>query len=104
MLTLLYGCGITGKNSMSSLSTSPDPSNFSIGKLYSTTFYKLVQDAIRETGAIVIQSTSPFVAPKSFWCIDNTLKSVGFHTKPYHNYVPSFGEWGISSPRHSHSH
>ncbi|WP_127128931.1 polyamine aminopropyltransferase [Pseudoflavitalea rhizosphaerae] len=72
----------------------PDPSNFSIGKLYSTSFYKLVQQAISEHGAIVIQSTSPFVAPKSFWCIDQTLKSVGFHTKPYHNYVPSFGEWG----------
>jgi spermidine synthase len=34
------------------------------------------------------------VAPKSFWCIDETLRSVGFFTKPYHNYVPSFGEWG----------
>ena len=72
----------------------PDPSNFSIGKLYSTTFYKQVQQAIKPDGAIVIQSTSPFVAPKSFWCIDSTLRSVGFHTKPYHNYVPSFGEWG----------
>jgi spermidine synthase len=42
----------------------------------------------------VIQSTSPYVAPKSFWCIDETVRSVGFHTAPYHNLVPSFGEWG----------
>lgn len=79
----------------------PDPSNFSIGKLYSTTFYKQLLQAISADGAIVIQSTSPFVAPKSFWCIDNTLRSVGFHTKPYHNYVPSFGEWGyiLASPQ-----
>jgi spermidine synthase len=24
----------------------------------------------------------------------NTLESVGFHTMPYHAYVPSFGDWG----------
>jgi spermidine synthase len=42
----------------------------------------------------VVQSTSPFVAPKSFWCVNETLKASGFQTIPYHNYVPSFGEWG----------
>lgn len=26
--------------------------------------------------------------------MDNTLKSVGFRTYPYHVYVPSFGDWG----------
>ena len=72
----------------------PDPSNFSIGKLYSTTFYQLVKHALSPSGYTVIQSTSPFVAPKSFWCVNETLKSVGFNTIPYHNYVPSFGEWG----------
>ena len=72
----------------------PDPSNFSIGKLYSTTFYQLLSKAISDEGVIVIQSTSPYVAPKSFWCIDETLKYSGFVTRPYHNYVPSFGEWG----------
>ena len=25
-----------------------------------------------------------------------TLKAAGFHTIPYHNYVPSFGEWGYT--------
>jgi len=72
----------------------PDPSNFSIGKLYSVTFYKFLQRALAPMGVAVIQSTSPFVAPKSFWCIDTTLKTAGFQTIPYHNYVPSFGEWG----------
>ncbi len=78
----------------------PDPSSFSVGKLYSTLFYQLVRTAIKTEGIIVIQSTSPYVAPKSFWCIDQTLKSVGFFTRPYHNYVPSFGEWGyiIATP------
>jgi spermidine synthase len=72
----------------------PDPSAFSIGKLYSTLFYTKLKSAVKEQGIVVIQSTSPYVAPKSFWCIDETLRSVGFFTKPYHNYVPSFGEWG----------
>lgn len=72
----------------------PDPSNFSIGKLYTNTFYRLVREALEDRGVLVIQSTSPYVARKSFWCIDATLRSVGFATTPYHAYVPSFGEWG----------
>ena len=73
----------------------PDPSNYSIGKLYSNTFYKLLRDALNETGVAVVQSTSPYVAKKSFWCVDSTLRSVGLLTTPYHAYVPSFGEWGF---------
>ena len=72
----------------------PDPSSFSIGKLYCSVFYKLLKKSMRPGGIAVIQSTSPYVAPKSFWCIDTTLRSSGFYTKPYHNFVPSFGEWG----------
>lgn len=74
----------------------PDPSSFSVGKLYSNTFYKLVYAALAADGVAVVQSTSPFVAPKSYWCINKTLQSVGFSTVPYHNYVPSFGEWGYT--------
>ena len=72
----------------------PDPSNFSIGKLYSNSFYKLLNRSLSQQGIAVIQSTSPFVAPKSFWCVNTTLQASGFHTVPYHNFVPSFGEWG----------
>ncbi|MNK64279.1 Spermidine synthase [compost metagenome] len=73
----------------------PDPSNYSIGKLYSTSFYKLLYRAVSPDGLAVIQSTSPYVARKSFWCIDQTIQAVGFQTKPYHCLVPSFGEWGF---------
>jgi len=78
----------------------PDPSNFSIGKLYSTAFYQRAKTALAENGAMVIQCTSPFVARKSFWCIDETLHACGLVTEPYHAYVPSFGEWGyiLASP------
>lgn len=72
----------------------PDPSNFSIGKLYSFSFYNLVKKALNAGAMMAIQSTSPFAAPKSFWCIDATIRSAGFSTLPYHSYVPSFGEWG----------
>jgi spermidine synthase len=79
----------------------PDPSNFSIGKLYTTAFYQRARHALAADGAMVIQCTSPFVARKSFWCIDETLRACGFLTEPYHALVPSFGEWGfiLASPR-----
>jgi spermidine synthase len=73
----------------------PDPSSFTIGKLYSTRFYELVKQALKPEGQMVVQSTSPFYAKQSFWTIVNTLNAVGFHTEPYHVYVPSFGEWGF---------
>jgi spermidine synthase len=72
----------------------PDPSNYSVGKLYTNSFYILAKNVLAPGGIMVVQSTSPYVAPKSFWTIDTTLRSVGMHTIPYHNYVPSFGEWG----------
>ena len=72
----------------------PDPSNYSVGKLYTNSFYKLAKGVLAPGGIMVIQATSPYVAPKSFWTVDTTLRSVGLHTIPYHNYVPSFGEWG----------
>jgi len=73
----------------------PDPTNFSLGKLYTTAFYRLVAKHVSASGRIVVQSTSPLFARQSFWCIDATLKKAGLVTAPYHLYVPSFGEWGF---------
>ena len=72
----------------------PDPSNFSIGKLYTTAFFERVRAALGGDGVFVVQCTSPYVARRSFWCIDATLRATGLVTAPYHAYVPSFGEWG----------
>lgn len=72
----------------------PDPSSFGLGKLYSNTFYNLLKQVLHPLSVVVIQSTSPLVAPKSFWCVNKTLNACGFRTLPYHNFVPSFGEWG----------
>ncbi|MEM6271190.1 MAG: polyamine aminopropyltransferase [Bacteroidota bacterium] len=73
----------------------PDPSNFSIGKLYSLRFYQELRRLLAPGGIIVVQSTSPYVAPRSFWCVERTLRAAGLQTVPYHIYVPSFGEWGF---------
>jgi spermidine synthase len=73
----------------------PDPNNFSLGKLYTTRFYSLVRRHLSPGGAFAVQSTSPLFARKSFWCIERTLAKSGFFVRPYHAFVPSFGEWGF---------
>ena len=72
----------------------PDPSNFALGKLYTSAFYRLIEKRLSANGLLVVQSTSPLYARQSFWCVVATLESVGFVTAPYHAQVPSFGEWG----------
>jgi spermidine synthase len=72
----------------------PDPTNYSLGKLYTTVFFAALGRHLSEHGAFVVQSTSPMFARRSFWCIEETVKQAGFRTFPYHAYVPSFGEWG----------
>jgi len=73
----------------------PDPTNFSIGKLYTHSFYALLDQRLSASGYAVVQTTSPLVARQSFWTVASTLESVGFLTAPYHANVPSFGEWGF---------
>ena len=73
----------------------PDPRNFSLGKLYSTTFYQRLTAALSPGAVVAIQSTSPLHTREAFWCVNKTLKTVGFHTLPYRATVPSFGEWGF---------
>lgn len=73
----------------------PDPNHFALGKLYTSRFYRLAQRAMADDGAMVVQSTSPLFARRSFWCIDATMRASGLHTAPYHATVPSFGAWGF---------
>jgi len=72
----------------------PDPSNYSVGKLYSVPFYRLLARHLAPDGRLVVQATSPFYARESFWTIVATLADAGLKTAPYHALVPSFGEWG----------
>lgn len=73
----------------------PDPTNFSIGKLYTTSFYKLLDEHLAASGYAVIQTTSPLIARRSFWTVASTVEAVGLTATPYHAHVPSFGEWGF---------
>lgn len=73
----------------------PDPGTFSVGKLYTTRFYRMLRDRLTPSSLVTIQCTSPLVAPKSYWCIVKTLEAAGFHVRPYHASVPTFGEWGF---------
>jgi spermidine synthase len=72
----------------------PDPNNYALGKLYTTRFYSLAQRHLAQGGALVVQATSPLFARASFWCVARTLEAAGFQVRPYHAFVPSFGEWG----------
>lgn len=74
----------------------PDPNNFALGKLYTTRFYNLLKQKLKPDSAVVIQTTSPLMARKSFWCIVKTIEATGFTVKPYNTSVPSFGIWGYA--------
>ena len=78
----------------------PDPTNFSIGKLYTTSFYALLDQHLAASGYAVVQTTSPLVARRSYWTVVTTLEAAGFATAPYHANVPSFGEWGFVVASH----
>ncbi|MBF5005354.1 polyamine aminopropyltransferase [Diaphorobacter caeni] len=73
----------------------PDPTNFAIGKLFTNSFYALLEQRLAASGYAVIQTTSPLIARRSFWTVVETIESVGLRALPYHAHVPSFGEWGF---------
>ncbi|MBA2493360.1 MAG: polyamine aminopropyltransferase, partial [Acidobacteria bacterium] len=74
----------------------PDPNNFALGKLYTTRFYNLLKAKLKPDSAVAVQTTSPLIARKSYWCIIKTLEAAGFNVKPYQTTVPSFGIWGFA--------
>ncbi|PRQ03232.1 polyamine aminopropyltransferase [Enhygromyxa salina] len=74
----------------------PDPNNLSLGKLYTRAFYRLVRAVLAPDGVAVVQSTSPYLSPRAFWCIVATLDAADMHPLPYHAHVPSFGDWGFT--------
>jgi len=73
----------------------PDPTNFSLGKLYTTSFYERVDRHLAAGGFAVAQTTSPLLARRSYWTVVSTIEAVGLTATPYHAHVPSFGEWGF---------
>ena len=74
----------------------PDPSHPDLNRLYSDNFYSRLRQLLRDTGTIVVQSTSPYHARHAFLAIGKTLRAAGFEVDQYRQNVPSFGEWGWS--------
>ncbi|MBI3929813.1 MAG: polyamine aminopropyltransferase [Armatimonadetes bacterium] len=74
----------------------PDPTNYSVGKLYTNVFYSLLERRLAPGGVAAVQCSSPLFARRSYWCIVATMRSVGLEVTPYHTFVPSFGEWGFA--------
>lgn len=72
----------------------PDPSSPELTKLYATEFYKKVRLRLSQHGFMVVQATSPYLAKESYLCIGRTVESAGLSILPFHENVPSFGDWG----------
>ena len=72
----------------------PDPNSVELVKLYSREFYLKLNRLLAPGAIIAVQATSPYHAKESFLCILRTLRSAGYHALPYHDNVPSFGDWG----------
>ena len=77
----------------------PDPNTFSLGKLFTRRFYRLLKRHMTDSAAVAIQCTSPLIARQSYWCIIRTLESAGFSVKPYCISLASFGVWGYTLAR-----
>ena len=72
----------------------PDPNSPDLAKLYGRPFYDHLKNMLNPGAAIVQQSGGCFQAKEAFLCIGRTLKAAGLDVVPYHDNVPSFGEWG----------
>ena len=72
----------------------PDPNSVELVKLYSREFYLKLNRVLAPGAMIGVQATSPYHAKESFLCILRTIRSAGYEALPYHDNVPSFGDWG----------
>ncbi|MBM81635.1 MAG: spermidine synthase [Planctomycetaceae bacterium] len=72
----------------------PDPRSVELGKLFSVDFYRQLTRRLSDGAVVSIQSTNIFRGELVFRCIGETLKTAEYNVLPYHEHVPSFGEWG----------
>lgn len=72
----------------------PDPDSVDLMHVYSEKFYGMLHRHLIEGGVMVTQAASPYFAPKAFRCLVKTIRAAGFPVLPYHNQIPTMGEWG----------
>src|SRR3546814_11172294 len=76
----------------------PDPVDFSLGKLYTETFYREVKRLPAPGGVALVQSTLPLVAHTADWTLAATLRAAAPTIGPYHAHRPSSGPRGHPPP------
>ncbi len=74
----------------------PDPDTIDLTHVYSLNFYRAVKRRLIRGGIAVTQASSPFFAKQAFLCVVKTMRAAGFSVLPYHNSIPTMGEWGWS--------
>ncbi len=72
----------------------PDPKGPDLARLYSKEFYLSCKRHLSRNGVVVTQSSSPLHATRAFLCVYRTLQAAGFSVLPYHNAIPTMGDWG----------
>lgn len=86
----------------------PDPKTLALSKLYTRQFYGALMERLAANGVLATQAGSPLFARSAFWSVVRTLEATrnpaapgGLQVRPYHAYVPSFGDWGfvMASPQ-----
>ena len=83
------------------ISDLPDPTTEAIARLYSKQFFLMAKRNLTEKGVFVTQSGEIYFSNTVFSCINNTLNEVFQEVKPYHTYIPSFGDWGFIVAKNS---
>jgi len=73
----------------------PDPDTIDLMHVYSLDFYQLIEKHLTRGGVMVTQATSPYFSKKAFLCILKTIQSANIEALPYHNQIPTMGEWGF---------
>jgi len=72
----------------------PDPKTVELARLYTRQFYALAARHLVEGGIIVTQASSPFFSRRAFLSILRSMRATGLPAVPYHNNIPTMGEWG----------
>ena len=73
----------------------PDPDTIDLMHLYSLDFYQLIAHHMMRGSVMITQATSPYFSTKAFLCILKTIQAADLTALPYHNHVPTMGEWGF---------
>ncbi len=74
----------------------PDPRSYELAKLYSRQMYQLCKERLNSSGALAVQSTSPYFTRQSYLTIRKTLSTVfDGNIVSYKQSMPTFGLWGF---------